>query len=68
MSESESKSPKDFNAVITEVMKFTRKVNTLGKAVDYVVVDLMPKIFRDQIEKAYEISKKQLDFFMGHVL
>ncbi len=62
MSEEKTKS-KNISAIVTDTMKFARKINTLGKAVDYVLVDLMPKVFQDNLEKAYEVSKKQLDFF-----
>jgi hypothetical protein len=68
MSESEPKKSKDISAVMTDFMKFTRKINTLGKAVDYMLVDIMPKLFKDNIKKAYALSKKQLDFFMAHII
>ena len=51
MSEEKTKS-KDISAIVTDTMKFARKINTLGKAVDYVLVDSMPKVFQDNLRKS----------------
>ena len=59
----------EFKEVVREFGKFSRKVNTLSKAVDFVIEEAMPTIFKDEnIEKVYEQYKKQLDFFMRHIV
>jgi hypothetical protein len=45
-----------------------KKINSLARAVDFILEEAMPNIFGDNIEEAYTHSKKQIDFFMRHIL
>lgn len=66
--ESSEKKGFDMQNFIQQVGKFTQKVNSLSKAVDFTLYEMMPKIFKDKIGEAYEASKKQLDFIMAHLI
>ena len=44
-----------------EIMKFSRKVNTLSKFVDYVANELIPTVFRNNVVDVYRNSSKLID-------
>lgn len=54
--------------VISDAKKNRKKIDKLSKFVDYVVEEAMPKVFTENIEKAYENSKKTADFIMRHII
>ena len=58
----------DLQEIVQEVGKFTRKVDKLSKAVDYVTVELMPQVFGDKINDAYRQTRKSLDYIMRHLI
>ena len=65
----EKSKPVDVKKVAQEAVKFSRKVNTLSKAVDFVIEEAMPAVFKEEnIEKVYRQYKKQLDYFMRHLV
>ena len=62
MSEKKEK-PKNKN-VMQELMKFTRKVNTLGKAIDFVTEELVQEIFQDDVLTIYRHASENVDNFI----
>ena len=58
----------NFEDIAKEVVLFSRKVNTLSKSMDFAIEEVMPKIFKDNIEEVYQNAKKSLDFFMRHII
>ena len=63
----ETNSDYSVSNMITDI-KNKKKMDKLSKIVDYVVEEAMPKIFGENIEKAYENSKKTADFIMRHII
>jgi anaerobic glycerol-3-phosphate dehydrogenase len=58
----------DLQEVVQEIGKFTRKVDKLSKAVDYVTVELMPQVFGNKINDVYRQTRKSLDYIMRHLI
>jgi hypothetical protein len=58
----------DITTVVQEVGKFTRKVDSLSKAVDYVAMELMPQIFGDKVDEVYRSTRKTMDYFIKFFL
>ncbi len=54
--------------MITDIKNKNKKMEKLSEIVDYVVEEAMPKIFGENIEKAYKNSKKTADFIMRHII
>jgi len=54
--------------MIVDFKNHKKKIDKLSKFVDYVVEEAMPKVFGENIEKAYENSKKTADFIMRHII
>jgi hypothetical protein len=64
--EEKSNKKVNFNKIVQDVVVFSRKVNTLGKFLDFTLGEVMPKVF-DNVEEVYASSKKQLDYFFRHL-
>ena len=64
----EKKSDYSVSDMISDIKKNKKKLDKLSKLVDYVVEEAMPKVFGENIEKAYENSKKTADFIMRHII
>ena len=47
--------------IMGEIMNFSRKVNKLSKAVDYVVEEVIPAIFKENTDKVYQILWKEIN-------
>jgi hypothetical protein len=52
---------------IQEIMKFSRKINTLPKLVDYVADELIPQMFRNQVKEIYQNSATILDSIIRNI-
>ena len=66
---SEVKDSINVKKIAQEAVMFSRKVNSLSKAVDFVIEEAMPAVFKEKnIEKVYRQYKKQLDYFMRHLV
>ncbi len=52
---------------IQEVMKFTRKINTLPKFVDFVADELIPQLFRNQVKEIYQNSATIIDGIIRNI-
>jgi hypothetical protein len=61
---SESKNT-DFQKIFQEIGKFTQKVNSLGKAVDFLHEELTPKVFKEKTTDLFEFGKKMVDNFLN---
>ncbi|QEE15035.1 hypothetical protein DSAG12_00858 [Promethearchaeum syntrophicum] len=72
MNEKEPSKEKEIDFSISEMIsdfkKEKKKIENLSTFVDYVVEETMPKVFGENIEKAYENSKKTADFIMRHII
>lgn len=52
---------------IQEIMKFTRKINTLPKFVDFVADELIPQLFRNQVKEIYQNSATIIDGIIRNI-
>lgn len=50
-----------------EIMKFSRKINTLPKFVDFVADELIPQLFRNQVKEIYQNSAAILDSIIRNI-
>jgi hypothetical protein len=57
----------DLSNMVQEIGKFTRNFNTLSKIVDYISLDLMPKMFGDNVDEVYRQTKKNIDNFIRYL-
>jgi len=58
----------DINTVMQEVGKAVREVNSLSKIVDKVLIDIMPKLYKEKVEEAYADTNKALGFIIKHII
>ena len=58
----------EISKIISDVGSETRKFSKLSEFVDYTLEEMMPKLFGENIEDAYKNSKKQIDYFMRHLI
>ena len=59
----------DLTTLTQEVGKFTRKINSLSKAVDYLSTELLPQVVGEtKVDEVYRNTKKGLDYFMRHLI
>lgn len=58
----------DLSLLTQELGKYKRQFDSLGKVVDYIMVDVMKKVYKTNITKAYEVSMKQLDYISEHLI
>jgi hypothetical protein len=58
----------DFNAIMQQVGKAVREVNSLSKIVDKVLVDLMPKLYKEKVDEAYTDTNKALGYIIRHII
>lgn len=61
---SESKNM-DLQKIVQEIGKFTQKINSLGKAVDFLHEELTPKVFKEKTTDIFEFGKKMVDNFLN---
>jgi hypothetical protein len=64
----ESSNKLNFNTILQEVGKFTRKVNSLSKILDFTIEEVIPKIFKEKTDDVLKITKGQLDYFLAHFI
>ena len=64
----ETKKGFDLSLLTQELGKYKRQFDSLGKVVDYIMVDVMKKVYKTNITKAYEVSMKQLDYISEHLI
>jgi hypothetical protein len=57
----------DLSNMVQEIGKVTRNFNTLSKIVDYVSLDLMPKMFGEKVDEVYRQTKKNIDNFIRYL-
>lgn len=65
---SDNKKKFDVNAIVQEVGKFTRKVNSVSKFLDYAAEEVMPKLFKENLEKANKDLHKQIGYIIKHLI
>ncbi|UYP46615.1 hypothetical protein NEF87_002900 [Candidatus Lokiarchaeum ossiferum] len=58
----------DYSKIIQNIGSNLKNFDKLSKIIDYSIEEVMPKLFGKNIEKAYENSKKQIDYFMRHLI
>ncbi len=58
----------DIEEVVEQVGKFQRKVDSLSKAVDYLTDEVMPDLFKENLEKAYKNTQKAVDHIIKYLL
>lgn len=58
----------DLSNMVQEIGKVTRNFNTLSKLVDYVSLDLMPKLFGEKVDEVYQQTKKNIDNFIRYLI
>ena len=51
----------DFQKIVQEIGKFTQKINSLGKAVDFLHEEVTPKVFKEKTTDIFEFGKKMVD-------
>lgn len=66
--EPEKKNKVDYSKIIQNIGSNVKNLDKLSKIIDYSIEEIMPKLFGKNIEKAYENSKKQIDYFMRHLI
>jgi hypothetical protein len=52
---------------IQEIMKFTRKIDTLPKFVDFIADELIPQLFRNQVKEIYQNSATIIDGIIRNI-
>ena len=58
----------NYSKIIQNIASNVKNLDKLSKIIDYSMEEIMPKVFGKNIEKAYENSKKQIDYFMRHLI
>ncbi len=64
----DSEKKKDYSKLVQNFSENIRNLDSLSKLIDYSIEEVMPKMFGKNIEKAYENSKKHIDYFMRHLI